>query len=232
VTARFQPYYLQSSSNASDVFSGGQLSATDSPARGQPDSYRFDPTDTSGPEIEAEAHTSGGSLTDQTVLFALRGKELVYHTAPFQQDTEVSGFFRLAVWISIDCPDTDLYASVYEIAQDGRSIRLSTDAIRARYREGLRTPTLIREYIPLRYEFDHFTFISREVKRGARLRLVIAPMGRIIETTFAEKNYNSGAVVANETQNNGKTVTVRLVHERAHPSALYVPLGQPSSAVP
>jgi uncharacterized protein len=117
--------------------------------------------------------------------------------------------------------------SVHEIDLNGDSVRLSTDAMRARYREGLRTPKLILTAEPLRYDFERFTFMSRLVKRGHRLRLVIAPIGRLIETTFAEKNYNAGGVVAEETAANGRAVTVRLYHDTDHPSGLRVPLGRP-----
>src|SRR5207244_1126845 len=147
------------------------------------------------PEVEAEARSPGSSLTDQSVTLALSGKALVYHSAPFDKDTELSGFFKLSAWIAIDCPDTDIYVSVYEIDLDGRSVRLSTDAIRARYREDLRAPKLIHTCEPLRYDFERFTFVARQIKHRHRLRLVLAPMGRLVETNFAEKNYNGGGVV-------------------------------------
>jgi putative CocE/NonD family hydrolase len=224
ITAKYRTYFLDSAANADDLFSSGRLAAT--PGSGAPDSYRYDPCDGYGPEVAAEALADGSSLVDQSVLSALRGKALFYHSAPFEKDTEISGFFRLSAWISIDCPDTDVYASVYEITLDGDCIRLSTDALRARYREGLRTPRLIETRAPLRYDFERFTFISRQIRRGHRLRLVVAPMGRLIETTFAQKNYNGGGVVAEESSKDGKAVTVRLFHDEDHPSALHVPLGR------
>jgi putative CocE/NonD family hydrolase len=224
ITARHVTYFLDSAGPANDVFSSGTLRA--SAGMGQPDTYTYDPCDTHTPEIDAEAQTVGDSLVDQSVTLALRGKALVYHSAPFESDTEISGFFKFCVWIAIDCPDTDLYVSVHEINLDGRSVRLSTDAIRARYREGLRTPKLIHTRDPLRYDFERFTFVSRQIKKGHRLRLLVAPIGRLVESTFAEKNYNGGGVVAEESAKDAKSVTVRLFHDDAHPSALYVPLGQ------
>jgi predicted acyl esterase len=156
----------------------------------------------------------------------LRGKQLIYHSQPFEADTEISGFFGLRAWISIDCPDTDFYASVHEVALDGTSVRLSTDVMRARYRRGLRTPELIRTTEPLCYDFERFTFVSRLVKKGHRLRLIVAPLGRMMEMTFAEKNYNGGGVVAEESVDDARPVTVRLFHDEQHPSALSIPLGR------
>lgn len=224
VTSHHVPYYLDSKGGANHLFSSGSLKLTR--GSGPPDGYTYDPRDVSGDEVEAESHADGSSLTDQSLVLGLSGRLLVYHTDPFSQDTEVSGWFRLCAWISIDCPDTDLYAIVYEICSDGTSIRLSTDALRARYREGLRSPSLIEVSTPLQYTFDRFTFVSRLVKRGHRLRLVIAPIGRLVDATFTQKNYNGGDVVAEESSAEGSPVTVRLYHNEEHSSALFVPIGQ------
>jgi uncharacterized protein len=225
VTARHVSYFLDSTTNAIDVFTSGSLRAV--PGKGHPDTYTYDPRDTDGPEVDAEVRTHGGSLIDQSVTLALRGRQLVYHSAPFGKDAELSGFFKFSAWIAIDCPDTDLYVSVHEIALDGSSIRLSTDAIRARYRKGLRRATLTRTREPLRYDFERFTFVSRLIKQSHRLRLIVAPVGRLIETTFSEKNFNGGGVVAEESEADARPVTVRLFHDEAHPSALHIPWGRP-----
>jgi putative CocE/NonD family hydrolase len=223
-TAQHHPYFLDSEANANDVFSAGLLSA--GPGRRPPDWYVYDPRDLDGPEIRAEAHAAGDSLVDQSVVLALRGKCLVYHSTPFAVDTEVTGFFKLHAWLAIDCFDTDFYVSVYEIAADGSSLRLSVDAMRARYRTGLRTAQLIQTREPLRYDFERFTFVSRLIKRGHRIRLVIAPMGRLLDAPFAQKNYNGGGMVADESVEDARPVTVQLFHDESHPTVLYVPLGR------
>ena len=225
ITSHVLTYFLESNGSASDVLCAGSLSAE--VGKGTPDHYTFDPCESNGLELEAEAHASGHSLVDQTVVSALYDKLLVYHTAPFTQDTEIRGFFKLSVWMAINCPDTDFYFSVYELVPDGGCLRLSTDAMRARYRKGLRSSELIDTTEPLHYSFERFTFVSRQVKRGSRLRLIIGPLGRLIEGTFIQKNYNGGGVVAEETAWEGRPVTVRLFHDEAHPSALCVPIGRP-----
>jgi len=219
VTAEHRPYYLDSRQNATDVLTAGSLQSA--AATGSPDHFVSDPHDTHLAELECDADPN--SLTDQRLVYAQRGHELVYHTAPFDKDTEVSGFFKLSAWIAIDQPDTDLQVRVYEIGADGSSIVLSSDLIRARYRENARAPKPIRTKAPLRYDFEHFTFVSRQVRKDNRLRLVITPINSI----YNEKNYNSGAVVANETLQDARPVTVTLFHDHAHPSALFVPVGQP-----
>ena len=61
-------------------------------------------------------------LVEQRLVNARRGQQFVYHSAPFERDTEISGIFKLSAWIAIDQPDTDFSVSVYEIAPDGSSI--------------------------------------------------------------------------------------------------------------
>ena len=223
LTATVIPLFLDSSQNAAGSKSHGRLSTT--PGRGQPDAYCFDPRKLGDAELRGEARANS-SLVDQTLLFALNERQLVYHSAPFDHDSEITGFFQLSAWIAIDCPDTDLYVSVHEVTAQGTSILLATDALRARYRLGDRVPLLIDTLEPQLYEFDRFTFTSREVKRGSSLRLVVAPMGRLMEVTFSERNYNSGGTVARESAHSARPVNVRLYHDDARQSVLHVPFGQ------
>jgi predicted acyl esterase len=222
ITAITEAYYLDSTHNANEVFRSGSLGR--SLAQGSPDHFRFTPGDVMSPQLEAQASLARESLIDQRLVLGLSGNELVYHTEPFQKDTELSGFFRLIAWFAIDRPDVDLAVSVYLIGVDGESVRLSTDLMRARYRQGLREPKLIQTRGAQQYDFSRFTFVSRQVHSGERLRLVIAP------TTLLQMNYGSGGIVSEESARDAKTVTVTLLHDRTHASALYVPLGQPEAA--
>ena len=222
VTAQSREYFLDSAGGAGDVLASGSLGPQ--PSKGGQDRYVYDPRDVSGAQLESTLDPS--SLTDQTLIYAQSGRQLIYHTAAFEQPTEISGSFRLSAWIAIDQPDTDFVVSVYEIRPDGASILLTADQMRARYRENFREPRLVTTKGPLRYDFERFTFVSRQIDKGSRLRLRIAPLNSI----YAEKNYNSGKQVAEESMQDARPVTVRLYHDRAHPSALYVPIGQPESA--
>jgi predicted acyl esterase len=159
------------------------------------------------------------------MVHALAGKHLVYHSAPFEKDLELSGFFRLAVWLALDQPDTDIKAWVYEIGLDGSSLLLSEDWIRARHRESLREENLIRTRDALCYELKRFMFVARRVSKGHRLRLVIGPINSI----YSQKNYNSGGVVSAESMRDARTVTVKVFHDPGRPSALYLPIGQTES---
>ena len=45
-----------------------------------------------------------------------------------------------------------------------------------------------------------------------------------MNTPSAEKNYNSGGVVAKETAKDARTAHVQLLHDAEHPSALELPV--------
>jgi putative CocE/NonD family hydrolase len=225
VTAREETLYLQSTANPKDVFLSGALVSTRPAGPAKPDLYLYDPRDLSIPRLETKLTTAYYNLSDQSLELSPAGSKLIYHSAPFERDTEVSGFFKFTAWIGIDQPDTDFNVSIYDIGIDGSSIYLTEQNFRARYREGLRVEKLISTKEPLRYVFDQFFHVSRLIQMNHRLRLVVRPN----HTIKWEKNYNSGKPVADETMADARTVTVSLFHDADHPSALTVPIGRPES---
>jgi putative CocE/NonD family hydrolase len=200
------------------VYEAGMLTST-APAASAPDHYIYDPRDTAFAAWDS-AESIAGVLTDQSGLLGASGKILVYHSAPLAQETEFAGFPKLVLWLSMDQPDTDLAAFLYEIRPDGSSIPLGSEILRARYRHGLRASELVKPGAIERYDFERFAFIARSIGKGSRLRLAIGPLN----TRFFEKNYNSGGVVADESGKDARTVTVTLYHDAKHPSALLLPL--------
>jgi hypothetical protein len=223
-TAREETLYLQSATDPKDVFMSGSLASNRPAGSAKPDHYVYDPRDLSLPKLEITLTPAYYNVTDQTLVISPVGNKLIYHSAPFEHDTEVSGFFKFTAWIAIDQPDTDFNVSIYDIGSDGSSVYLTEQNFRARYREGLRVEKLISTSAPLRYDFDHFFYVSRRIDKDHRLRLVVRPN----HTIKWEKNYNSGKPVADETVADARTVTVKLFHDADHPSALIVPIGQPA----
>jgi putative CocE/NonD family hydrolase len=219
VTAQSTAFYLHSAVNPTDVFHSGSLE-TGFAANSGPDHYVYDPRDVSLAEFESTVDLE--NRAEQWMVHLGLGKQLVYHSAPFASDTEIAGFFKLSAWIALDQPDTDFSVWIYDIDTRGQSILLTTDLLRARYRTNLRQPKLVDTREPLRYDFERFTFVSCLIRKGNRLRLVISPFNSI----YSQKNYNSGGIVAEESMKDARRVTVKLFHDEARPSTLYVPLGQ------
>jgi len=66
------------------------------------------------------------------------GGGLIYHRDPFPEETEITGYAKLVVWIAMDVPDTDFMVTLHEVLPDGTSIQLTDDALCSRYRESPR----------------------------------------------------------------------------------------------
>lgn len=213
-----QRLYLNSTDgHANDVFHSGTLDEA-APDRSQPDQYVYDPLDVRPAELEREEVKN--YLTDQTYALNLFGNGLVYHSAPFNKDTEITGYVRFVAWISLDVPDTDFQVTISEILPDGSHIRLTQDLMRARYRESLEQEKLVTPGEINRYEFDGFMFFSRRIAKGSRLRLLLSSPN----TIYLQKNYNGGGIVAQESGQDARTAYITLYHDAEHPSFLELPL--------
>jgi uncharacterized protein len=210
--------YLHSENRqAGDVFHSGNLTEQ-KPAGEAPDHYVYDPLDTRPGELERKEISN--AITDETHAMNLFGDGVVYHTEPFAEATEISGYLKLAVWLSMDVPDTDLGVEVYEIMPNGTSIALTYDLMRARYRESLREAKLVKPGVVTRYEFTDFQWFSRRIAKGSRLRLILFSPN----TLRYEKNYNSGGVVAEESGRDARTAHITVMHDAEHASYLELPV--------
>ncbi len=202
---------------ASDVVHSGQLSTQ--AAISAPDKYTYDPRDLR-PGEELEQEDIAKPYTDQRYALNLFGNGAVYHSEPFTEATEVSGYVKLALWLGIDVPDTDLEVNLYEILPDGSSVILTSDQLRARYRKSLSQPEPVKPGSIERYDFTGFTWFSRRVSKGSRLRLVITCPNSI----YLEKNYNAGGRVEGESGKDARVAHITVYHDKEHPSALDLPI--------
>ncbi len=217
--------YLDSDgSRANDVFHSGFLRNM-KPGKSEPDRYVYDPLDTRPAELEQEEVKN--YITDERYALNLFGKGLVYHSEAFAEETDVSGYVKLVLWIAMDVPDADFAVKLYEIMPDGTSIYLTNDQLRARYRESLREEKLVKMGEINRYEFNGFFWFSREIAKGSRLRLVIACPNSI----YIQKNYNSGTNVVEESGNHARTAHITLYHNVKYPSYLELPNRKVTSKV-
>ena len=211
-------YYLDShDGQPNDVFHAGML-AVEPHVHAPADRFTYDPLDTRPgdlEQVEVEKY-----LLDQTYALNLFGNGLVYHSEPFEEDTEVTGTLKLGAWISMDVPDTDFVATLYEIRLDGTSVMLTRDMLRARYRESREHEKLVTPGEVNVYVFDWFTFFSHSIAKGSRLRLVFGCPNSI----QTQKNYNSGGDVNSETAVDARVAHITLHHDTQHASYLEVPV--------
>lgn len=225
VTAAVRTLFLNVGSCPADAFASGRL-VPEPPTEASTRSYRSDPRDEGPREADAIARLGPPAfpptrLTDQHHALAARSSALIFHSEPFAEAVEISGFVRLHVWLSIDQPDTDFDVRLFEILADGGSIFLTSDQIRARYRDDQRTPAPVPIDEPVEYRFENFLFVSRQIARGSRLRMMIGPINSI----YAQRNFNDGGDNASRDLTSARAVNVTLVQQPDRPNKLHLPIG-------
>ena len=178
--------YLNSDGNATSVFNSGSLKSDLNYKNSKDsDTYIYNPLNTKPGEIELETvvgsgYRSGdGYIIDQSFAMSIDGNGLVYHSEPFESDTEISGYVKFVAWLAMNVTDTDFIISLYEILPNGNSILLTDDQLRARYRKSLRKAEMVKPGKILKYEFDGFMFFSKQIQKDSRLRLVLKSINSI-----------------------------------------------------
>jgi uncharacterized protein len=213
-------FYLDSKNgDANGVFRSGSL-VEKQPSEGL-DTFIYDPLDTTRGErvdgVDPKEKTAG---IDQTYPLSIAKDGLVYHTEVLPNETSFIGCPAVTLWVSIDTPDVDLSAHLYEIQPDGTSIVLWSDTRRLRYRDSLREAKLVKPGEIVRCDFNPGLFVARRLMKGSRLRLVVSSPN----STQWQKNYCSGGVVAEETAKDARTCHVQVHHDATHPSTTQLPL--------
>ncbi len=220
LTANPRAFYLDSKNgDANGVFRSGML--REKPPSQGADQFTYDPLDTHrGENVEGTDPKEKTAGIDQTYALSIGSDGLVYHCNPLPRETPLVGCPQLTLWVSIDTPDTDLKADLYEIQPDGTSIALWSDLRRLRYRDSLRQERLVKLGEIVKCEFAPGLFVARRLMKGSRLRLVVSSPNSILW----QKNYNSGGVVANETAKDARVAHVQVYHDVQHASAIQIPL--------
>jgi putative CocE/NonD family hydrolase len=212
-------FFNSKNGDANGVFRSGAL--TEKPPDGGADTFTYDPLNTTRGEvvdaIDVNEKTAG---LDQTYPLSVGNDGLVYHTEALPKETPFVGCPAVTLWLSIDTPDVDLSAHLYEIQPDGTSIILWGDVRRLRYRDSLREGKLVKPGEIVRCDFNPGLFVARRLMKGSRLRLVVSSPN----STQWEKNYCSGGVVAEETAKDARTCHVQVYHDATHPSSIQLPL--------
>jgi hypothetical protein len=178
--------------------------------------YVYDPLDTG----KAERGTADDYIVDQREVMHADGDGLIFHSAPFENATEISGHIRLEAWFELDVPDTDINITLYEVRSDGSSIALTGETLRARHRDGLRGVRMMEAAVVEKLVFERFYWFSRLIAEGSRLRLFIRPANGLQH----QRHYNSAKLVHEQTADDARTATVRLHHSNHYPSRLVLPV--------
>ena len=195
--------------------SSGVLTTT--PPGDEPtDGYVYDPADpvptVGGPILFLD---DSGPWDRRTV--ELRDDVLVYTSAPLAAPVEVTGPVTLTLYAASSAPDTDFTGTLVDVHPDGKAIILCEGLCRARYRESLEQPTLIRPGRVYRYEIDLWD-TSNVFKAGHCIRLEVS------SSNFPrfDRNPNTGHRPGMDAELVPATQTIH--HDTEYPSHLTLPV--------
>jgi uncharacterized protein len=151
---KYVDYYIHSSGSANTLSGDGTLS-TSSP-RGEPaDKFTYDPHDPvptmGGAFLKALEFKAGPK--DQSEV-EKRKDVLVYVTEPLNEPMEVTGPITVTLFASSSAIDTDWTAKLVDISPDGYRRIIQCGIVRARYRDGLKSPSHIKPGKVYEYKID------------------------------------------------------------------------------
>jgi len=211
-------YYLHSSGGANGLGGSGALNAT-APAEEKADQYVYDPADatpTIGGPLCCQRLPTGVGPEDQRPA-EQRPDVLVYTTAAFVKDTEVTGPVTLDLYVSSSAVDTDFTGKLVDVWPDGFAENLTEGILRLRYRNSQEKPELANPGEPYHLMLDLWA-TSNVFLAGHKLRLEVS------SSNFPrfDRNLNTGEEQARATRM--VKASNMIYHDKAHPSALVVPV--------
>lgn len=161
----------------------------------------------------------GLSAIDMT---AVDGKSLTYTSAPLTDDSEVTGFPVVTLWVTSTARDQDFFVYLEEVDEKGVPTLLTDGMLRASNRATRKAPfdneglpwhpgyvkdqSPLEPGVPVKLEFALFP-MSNLIKKGHRIRLTV--------NNFDKGGWNTPEI------NPAPTVTI--LHDSKHPSSVKLP---------
>ncbi len=215
----WQQWYFHSQGAANTLNGNGSLSI-DVPGDESSDSYTYDPNapvPTLGGNNCCSPHIVAWGPYDQQNI-EMRQDVLCYTSEPLVEDVEVTGPIKVVLYAASDRPDTDWTAKLVDVHLDGRANSLCDGIVRARFREGRESSSLIDPGTVYEYEIDLWV-IGNVFLAGHRIRVEIS------SSNFPrfDRNLNTGA------ENNGledrwELARQTVFHSKAYPSHILLPV--------
>jgi putative CocE/NonD family hydrolase len=190
------------------------------PADEKPDRYVYDPSDPvptiGGPLCCEPGLPSGNGPEDQRPAEA-RGAVLVFSSAAFTQNTEVTGPILLDLYVSSSAVDTDFTGKLVDVWPNGFAQNLTEGILRLRYRNSQEKPELGTPGKIYHIQLDLWA-TSNVFLPGHTLRLEVS------SSNFPrfDRNLNTGEDQAHATRM-AKATNV-IYHDKDRPSALVLPI--------
>ena len=215
----WQPWFFHSRGAANTLNGDGGLSI-DSPTDEPTDNYAYDPmapVPTLGGNNCCSPHIVPWGPYDQQNI-EMRQDVLCYTSEPLQSELEVTGPIKVALYAATDQQDTDWTAKLVDVHPDGRALSLCDGIVRARFREGRESSSLIQPGKVYEYEIDLWV-IGNVFKAGHCIRVEVS------SSNFPrfDRNLNTGAE-NNALEDQWQVARQAVHHSRAYPSQIMLPV--------
>jgi len=212
-------YYLHSVNGGAGGLGGNGTLSTAAPAEEKADQYVYDPGDavpTIGGPLCCGALPTGIGPEDQRPA-EVRADVLVFTTPAFEKDFEVTGPVTLDLYVSSSAVDTDFTGMLVDVWPNGFAQNLTSGILRMRYRNSQEKPELANPGETYHVTVDMWA-TSNVFLAGHKLRLEVS------SSNFPrfDRNLNTGEIQARGTRMIKATNVI--YHDKAHPSALIVPV--------
>jgi putative CocE/NonD family hydrolase len=219
--AKSTKYYLHSTAAGANGLAGGGTLTTSAPAEEKADQYVYDPNDatpTIGGPLCCGALPTGIGPEDQRPAEA-RSDVLVFTTPAFEKDFEVTGPVTLDLHVSSSAVDTDFTGMLVDVWPNGFAQNLTSGILRMRYRNSQEKPELMNPGEGYHITVDLWA-TSNVFLAGHKLRLEVS------SSNFPrfDRNMNTGELQSRASR--AIKATNLIYHDKAHPSALILPVVQ------
>jgi putative CocE/NonD family hydrolase len=218
-------YYLHSDGRANSAYGDGRLSP-DAPATEPADVYLYDPL---MPSMSHGGHSCCTETiapmgpADQEPYEASKGV-LVYTSEPLERDVVLLGDPEVDLYASSTAVDTDFTSRLCVVDPSGTSTNLKEGIVRARYRDSLTSPALLKPGEVYRYTIS-LGPIGVRIAAGSRIRLDVSSS----DFPQWDRNLNTGGEPAAEPASAAVVATQAVFHDAARPSRLRLPIDRSGS---
>ncbi|MHA1378844.1 MAG: CocE/NonD family hydrolase [Candidatus Helarchaeota archaeon] len=206
-------YFLHSEGKANSKFGNGKITLNE-PRNELPDFYKFNPMNPVLTKGGRNLNVKIGGF-DQTES-EIREDVLVYTSEKLKKGLEMAGDVKIVLYASSSAVDTDFMVKLVDVYPNGKAINIIDDGIRARFRNGIDSPSLIEPDKIFKYEFNVGN-ISIFFRKDHRIRVDITSSNfpRFdINSNLGGKYNKKGFVVAFQ----------KVFHNVEHPSHVIFPI--------
>ncbi len=198
--------------DATDKVSGGSLLM--SVADDEKSTFLYDPENPSTHIIDVSENEN--SVPADYSEEEKRADMLVYSTEPLDEDFIITGDVIVNLYLSSDCPDTDLVVRICDVDESGRSIKLADGNLTVKYRNSYDRAEFMHAGEVYRVSIRTTKF-SNTFKKGHKIRLTVTSSAKnfIFPNSNTENGYDSDTVrVATNSIHSGRLYPSSIIMRR------------------